>query len=333
VRFKLPSLPPRAVRMVQIVVAIGLLALLWQAADGPEAARILSRAEPLWLAAALAALSLQTLLSALRWRATASQLGIGLGKREALREYYLAQIVNQTLPGGMIGDAVRAVRTREQAGLLAASIAVVLERVAGQVFMFTVMASAFLLTLWLPGGIEWPRWAIAPVMTIIGVGLAVPPVLLLARRLPGKPGRSIRAFWRFVVTGLLARRVLPRIIMLSIGTTAANLAAFTFCAYAVGASISLVAALALVPLILFTMLIPISISGWGLREGAAATLLPLAGASASQGLAGSVAFGLCFMVAVLPGVLFVSARRTSARTQEASPDVLTASANASERSA
>jgi hypothetical protein len=49
------------------------------------------------------------------------------------------------------------------------------------------------------------------------------------------------------------------------------------------------------------MLIPISVSGWGLREGAAAALLPIAGATASGGLAASVAFGLTFIAAVLPG--------------------------------
>jgi hypothetical protein len=53
------------------------------------------------------------------------------------------------------------------------------------------------------------------------------------------------------------------------------------------------------------MLIPLSISGWGFREGAAAALLPLAGATASGGLASSVAFGLTFIAAVLPGLVFV----------------------------
>jgi hypothetical protein len=61
--------------------------------------------------------------------------------------------------------------------------------------------------------------------------------------------------------------------------------------------------LAIVPLVLFTMLIPLSMSGWGLREGAAAALFPLAGATAAQGFATSVAFGLAFILAVLPGLV------------------------------
>lgn len=297
------TVPPVLLRIVQIGVALGLLAIIWSAADGPEAARALADADIAFLAAAFAALTLQTVLSALRWRLTAAQLGIQLGPVWAIREYYMAQIINQSLPGGMIGDAGRAVRAREQAGLLASGQAVMFERLAGQVGMFTVMAPAFFITLAMPGGVDWPSWLVVPVTALIA-GLALLPVLtLLATRLPGAVGRKTLSFCRTTATALLAKEVLPRQVVLSIGTTLCNLAAFGFCAMAVGADLSLVATLALVPLILFTMLIPISVSGWGLREGAASILFPLAGAAASQGLAASVAFGLIFLLSVLPGLI------------------------------
>ena len=60
------------------------------------------------------------------------------------------------------------------------------------------------------------------------------------------------------------------------------------------------------PLILLTMLIPVTISGWGLREAAAAALLPLAGFVASEGLATSVAFGLVLLATSLPGIFFAT---------------------------
>jgi hypothetical protein len=53
------------------------------------------------------------------------------------------------------------------------------------------------------------------------------------------------------------------------------------------------------------MLIPVSISGWGLREGAAAALLPLSGVSPSGALAASVAFGLTFAASALPALVFL----------------------------
>jgi glycosyltransferase 2 family protein len=307
------EIPSWLVRSVQIAVAVGLMAVLWRAADGPDALRRLASAELPWLAAAVGALTLQTLLSALRWRLTAGKLGITLGRGHAVREYYLAQVVNQSLPGGMVGDAGRAVRARGQAGLLASSLAVAFERLAGQIALFLAMSAAFLATFLAPGGLEWPRWAAAPVALLVLAGLALPLVFAGATRLPGAVGRAAASLWRKLGVALAARDVLPRQVLLSLGTTACVLAAFAFCAEAVGVRLDLVEILALVPIILFTMLVPLTVSGWGLREGAAAALFPLAGASSSSGLAASVAFGLAFIVTVLPGVFFLS-RRTAPAT-------------------
>ncbi|MEE4107794.1 MAG: hypothetical protein V2I24_00505, partial [Halieaceae bacterium] len=88
-----------------------------------------------------------------------------------------------------------------------------------------------------------------------------------------------------------------------LGTALCNIAAFACCAAAAEVTLSAPSALVLVPLILFSMLIPLTVSGWGLREGAAAALLPLAGGSSAGGLAASVAFGLTLMLAALPGLI------------------------------
>lgn len=296
-------IPPWIMRVVQVGVALGLLGVLWRAFDGPEAARSLATADPAWLAAAFVALTAQTVFSALRWRLTASQFGIHFGTGYALKEYYLAQVVNQALPGGMVGDAGRAVRAREQAGLLASGQAVAFERLAGQIAMFLALVVGFTATIVVPGGFSWPRSLAGPVALVVLAGVALPFVLRAARRLPGAAGRSAQAIWRSIHKALIAPPVLPGQAFLSIATAACTLAAFAFCAEAIGVGLGLSAILAMVPLILFTMLIPVSVSGWGLREGAAAALFPVIGASAAAGLAASVAFGLVFITAVLPGLL------------------------------
>lgn len=298
-------LPRRVVPVLQAALAVGLLALLWQAADGPAALASLKAADWRWLALGLAALSLQTVLSALRWQLTARQFGIALGTGHAIREYYLAQVVNQSLPGGMIGDAGRAVRARAQAGLLASGQAVVFERLAGQIAMFLTLAVGFGVTWALPGGLDWPAWLAGPLALALALGLALPLLIRGAARLPGATGRAAAGLRATVRRALMSGAALPGQIWLSLGTTLCNLAAFAFCARAVGVDLGPGAVAALVPLILVTMLIPLSISGWGLREGAAAALLPLAGATASGGLAASVAFGLTFAVASLPGIALI----------------------------
>lgn len=294
------------IRAMQIAAAAALLAWLWQVADGAEAMRILAGAQLGWLLAALAALSAQIVLSALRWRLTAAQLGIVIDRATAVREYYLSQIVNQSLPGGVLGDAGRAVRARAQAGLWASGQAVVFERLAGQIAIFALMVAAFGATLAVPGGLDWPSWAIWPVAVLIGVGLGLPLILwAVARILRGQLGRMLARLWEGMRLCLFAREVRGRQALLSMGTALANVAGFACCAMAVGAPIPVAAALALVPVILFAMVVPLTIGGWGLREGAAAAFLPLAGLSAAEAMAASVAFGLVFLAASLPGLLVV----------------------------
>jgi uncharacterized membrane protein YbhN (UPF0104 family) len=289
--------------LVQIGAAVGIFAILWHAADGREALRLLANANPWWFAGAIAALTVQTVLSALRWRLTASRLGILVDVRTAVREYYLSQVINQSLPGGMVGDAARAVRSRGQAGLARAGQAVVLERLMGQIVMFLFLAGAFATTWIAPGGLVWPAAVAVPLALALAAGFALPPLLWSATRMPGLVGRWAMLLHEIIHAGLMQRGTLGRQILLSIGTACCNLAAFAFCARAVGVSLPLGTLLAIVPLVLFTMLIPLSMSGWGLREGAAAALFPLAGATAAQGFATSVAFGLAFILAVLPGLV------------------------------
>src|SRR3546814_13404904 len=54
----------------------------------------------------------QIVLSAMRWRFTAGRLGMRLTRGRAVGEYYVATFLNQVLPGGVAGDALRTWRNR-----------------------------------------------------------------------------------------------------------------------------------------------------------------------------------------------------------------------------
>lgn len=293
---------PVMMRLLRLAVTLALMALLWQAVDGPAALKLLLAADPRWLLAAVVALTAQTLFSALRWRLTARALGQTIPVGRAMREYYLSQIVNQSLPGGVLGDAGRAVRARHEAGLKRAGQAVVFERLAGQLVLFVVTAAAVLMVWISPGGISLPDWVLRLVaVSMLALVLAGGILLAVSRGNRGIQGH-IRDWIAAFRTAVLTPAVLPHQVLLSLGTTALNLLAFALCARATGTTMAVTAVLIVVPLILFTMLIPVSISGWGLREGAAAALFPVIGASATEGFAASLAFGLMFLLSTLPGV-------------------------------
>lgn len=313
-----PKISPRWIKAAQWLVLIGLFVLLWQAVDGRAAFDSLLGADLRWIAASALVLTVQTVLSALRWQLTARQLGISINPANAVREYYLAQFVNQALPGGVIGDAGRAVRSRQQAGLASAAEAVVFERLAGQIGLLAVFLVALAAFWIMTNNMAWPNWLIWPVATALGLLCAFCIALwgLLVALGPGDH-RLRRLLYRLYVA-LAAPSVLPKQIAFSLGTAICNIMAFAFCAFAVGVHLPVLAIATLVPLILFSMVVPLTIGGWGVREGAAVLLFPIAGASGAQGLATSVAFGLVIVGAVLPGLAlsWLAARRAEQQTRK-----------------
>ena len=253
---------------------------------------------------------LQIIGSALRWRMTAASLGRTLPLSRVISEYYLATLVNQTVPGGITGDAARAIRNS------GTTASVVLERLAGQ------LALAFVTLI---GILAWPLASDAPLPAVARTlswllpALAAALLILqlwryrVARRsaATGKagtvaePGRLAR--WARGSADGMRRAWIDdgawwRQGLLSLAIVSAYLALFAVAAQAIGVPLPLLAVLNVVPLALLSMLLPVSIGGWGVREAAAAALWPLVGLSAEAGVATSILYGLLSLAGSLPAL-------------------------------
>lgn len=279
--------------LVRVLVPLTLMVLIWQLIDGPQTLRRLAGAGAPWLLAAVALLNLQIVASAFRWRLTARRLGQPLGRGRAVGEYYLATLANMVLPGGVLGDAGRTLRNRGDSRLATAAGAVAIERLAGQVALFALLLPALVL-FGLPG-------AAGSIVTRTVVGAAVAGALAVVMLWLGPP--PLRRLGAVLHRAWLADGVWVPQGALSAVVLACNIGAFACCAAAVGASLSPAASLIVIPLSLVAMLLPVSVGGWGLREGAAAALWPMAGGTAEGAVAASVAFGLMALAAGLPGIL------------------------------
>ena len=298
---------PRARLGLRAVVSVALLATVALALDPGAVASRLVLLRPGWVATALAVTVLQVVASAWRWRYTAGRLGLELPLGRAVGEYYLATFLNQVIPGGIGGDITRAWRhaSRDEGsdrGRAAVS-AVVLERLSGQMVMITVAAlSGLVLVLAGPGRLPAPGAAGMVVITAgIAGGILVLPVLL--RRLVRLP--LLRSIARDARTALLGS-ALPVQLATSVAVVGSYLAVFVLAARSVGIETSTGALLLLVGPVLVTMLIPVTVAGWGLREGAAAALWGVAGLGAADGVAISVAYGLLVLVSSLPGAVLLA---------------------------
>lgn len=276
--------------------------------------------DPAWLAAALAAATLQYPFSALRWRYMTRVFGGDLSLRRAVPEYFLAVFLNQTLPGGVPGDVVRAVRDRNRArgdgpnangtatglrrhteGLGAAARGVALERASGQIALVLV---ALVGVLVLPGVSRdrLPLEVVAAVVlgTLVVVTLVMLGLRALAARGWRRPQGALDAL-RDARTALFGPRHFVMHIALSLPVVGSFLGTFWLAARSIGITLEPAAAVGLVPLVLLAMVVPVTVGGWGVREGAAAGLLTLAGLQAHQGVAASVLYGAVILASSLPG--------------------------------
>lgn len=285
-----------------------MIGLLWLTVDLPSAFGRIAAAEPRWLLAGLALVQLQIVLSAVRWRCTAARLGHRLGCGLVVREYYVASLLNQVLPGGIGGDAARVVRNRSPADASLSRVAqgVVLERLAGQCSLIAVT---------LAGVVLWPLLLDEPPPRagLLALGGAIGIALLAAA------GVSSLAAFGTPVLARRAARVWPLVVRcwfddgmwlvqgaLSVAVTAAYVGTFVLAALAVGEPLPPAGWLTVVPLALASMLLPISIGGWGLREAAAAALWPLVGLAPGAGVATSVVYGLLSLLGSLPAIVFLT---------------------------
>jgi uncharacterized protein (TIRG00374 family) len=74
-------------------------------------------------------------------------------------------------------------------------------------------------------------------------------------------------------------------------------------ALALGVDLSFILCMALVPISLLIAMVPITIGGWGLREGAFVALFSRSGVATEEALAISIAYGLLHIASALPGAV------------------------------
>jgi uncharacterized membrane protein YbhN (UPF0104 family) len=296
---------------VRLVGGAAILAVIvWRVGTGPivDGIRTVSVGS---VAAALVITAASTVAAAYRWSLVSSGLGIGLPLRPAVAAYYRAQFLNTALPGGVLGDAHRAVRHGQDVGNVGrAARAVIWERCAGQVVQG---ALALVVLLLAPSPLQHDM----PIVAAVVVAAVLTVVVLVAAGT--RAFRVFRTVRDDVRDGLWSVRRWAGVGISSVLVVAGHTATFVIAARAAGADVSLVRLLPLTMLVLLAMAVPLNIGGWGPREGAAAWAFGAAGLGAAQGVAVATAYGVLVCVASLPGaiVLVLDRRRHDAVPAEA----------------
>ena len=241
-------------------------------------------------------------LGGLRWWAILRGMGSGDGRLAPLVTFFsVGTMLGQFLPAA-VGDGMRIFLTaRRGYGLQAAFNSVFLERVLMVlVLLVMVMATSGLLADRV--GQTGSAWA-ATALLLGGVGGLGS--LTMADRITGRLGewRLVRSLARLSADTrrLFSSRWLPYALVLCLLGNLNFVLAASLLARALGLPVTFTDLLAFIPLVTAAAALPISVGGWGMREGILVVLLGHIGVAASNALSLSVMFGLGSMVSGLPG--------------------------------
>jgi uncharacterized membrane protein YbhN (UPF0104 family) len=316
------EMPRWFVILLKVVLTAGILTLFVRQVDIRSTAHTLSAISAYAILAAIIAVIAQSLAAAGRFVMVVARFGPRFALGDSYRLTLESMFFSQTFISFLGGDALRIWRIRRLGlALPKATSAVALDRLIG-----TLVNHAFLLATlpwFLSSEVDSSIKIILVLLAVAGVTAFA--ILLLLGSKRGRVGIlgmlpvRIRAS---VVTGfiveistvghdLLATRRVPWVFVLSALISAINMVSFALILSGMGVVLPLAVGCALlVPAIMEIAMLPISLAGWGVREGAAVVAFGALGLPADQALGASIAFGLIVAaVSMLGGILWLVDRR------------------------
>lgn len=291
--------------ILRLLVTAGAFAWVLSRVDLGELWRALSSISPLALVVAFGLTAGNLVVGAVRWRVMLAAYGATklppLGKLVALN--YIGFFYNTWLPGGVGGDVVRGVASREafgDAGTTRAMAVVFVDRVLGLTGLFLVVATtALVFPMPVASG---GTVAIGSVLGILA-GVAAVASLALGRRLapmlPGPIGRIAAGLPPIVHTG-------PFVLALVLSLVTQTVVAITghVIVVALAPSVTLETSFVVVPLAMATGFLPFLVGGTGAREEIFARLYGTVGVAAPDAIAASLlVYGVQLVIGLIGAVL------------------------------
>jgi hypothetical protein len=227
-------------------------------------------------------------------------LHIGLGRLSLV--FGLGEVLGTFLPSFVGLDAIRTLALARHAPVATVARSVLVDRVFG------LAALLFLMAVTLPALVAQPAFAaIAPVVAVVSIGgLVAVAILMLGAdhwvRIPylGRfitpVARDLRAAWSDlplsigVIGSGLAMHLLTVALIWTMGMT-------------VGADLGFMNCLIIVPTAMLISVLPVSVGGWGVREGAIVAGFGMVGADTAAAGAASIGFGVTAILCGAVGIL------------------------------
>ena len=301
---------------VKLLVTLVLIAALIAFIDLGVFAHHLDNVRWAYVVGAGLCVLLAILLSAWKWGLLLRARGYPLPFGRLMRHYFVGLFFNNVLPSTVGGDAVRAWETAkdidntpEAVGSviterLIAGIGLGLTAALGLPFLDDGASFVWLVALFLAINGSLAALLIVPK---IADGVARSLIPSRADRLQSTVVETIRVVREGFSRPALVGTVLVASIVFQVFVAAVNYCLFA----AFNVEVSLAACVLLTPMAFTVTMIPVSLSGIGVREGAYAFFFALVGVSTEAAVLVSLAFFVLVAIASLPGaIFFIKGRRT-----------------------
>jgi len=287
---------------VRIILSLALLALVLRQVSWQEVWQAVRQAQAPCLAAALALSLAGVGVRAYRWKILLNALGLQPSLARLTVLYFVGTFFNNFLPTGVGGDVVRVYELAQESKRPAAAVGtVLLDRATGLLVLFLIalLALAFSYRL-----VSLPIAAAIVLLFIAGWGGSA---FALQRHWLERLG-----LWRWVERFDLLRgayeavhacgaRAIGGAMGVSLGLNVLLIAMNVWIARGLGVKLSLWYFLLFVPIISFLLVLPVSLSGLGVREGGYVFLFGEAGVPAHLAL--SLSLIVYAFNNVIPGIV------------------------------
>ena len=293
--------------LLKLFVSSSLLAILIAHVDAVALQRAFERSDWRDVLAATLILIVLTPLLAWRWRRVALAIGMPLSGRAALVIVLIGMFFNQVMPSAIGGDLMRLWLLRiERVPVAKGLSSIFLDRVVSLFGMMLVVVAGFSVLLQI---VRQPAMQFGAVILIAAVFVGTG-VLVWADKIPWPfPVRirsslvNVSAFAIDARSLFFSPRVLGAVLFASILIHLLVSLAVWLLARGIGLSVGIEVFVLLMPLVLLLSLLPISIAGWGVREGTMIACLSLVAVDTASAFAVSALFGFASLFASLPGAI------------------------------
>ncbi len=308
-------MPKPLLPIIKLLFTILLLFLVFQSIDISRISHDLRSFKLSSLFALLAVCWLGQLLCSERWRVISSAMQMHGSYRSFVQMYFIGMFFNIGLPSLIGGDAIKAYILSRKAGkpFYLGLASVLQDRAAGLISLLIYGSIAILLNplswkgipLWIAYLISWIGVALVLWLVLKGERLYGRFLVPGGKTLPQKILRMIAEFHQALGMSRLEARAFFRITLYSFINSGLVLWIFQQITVAAGYKVGIVPFSGLFPLVTLATMLPVTLSGLGIREWVYVEALFLVGIPRGPGLIISLATSALLLLCNLAGLLFM----------------------------